>query len=195
MAPPRYWLAILFAAGCSSARYGASETGAPAITMPAHFAEGSGEEKDGGAPVQAADAGAAGAPAAALPDPEPLLSSQQWEYELAYVKGTASVKSVRPVALKQPVPTARRMGRFAFELWIGKELVDRVRFDFPLLGADAPETRPRPLHEDPRFAPGAETSRRILVPASDRATRAVIVDRQTGDLTEVPWPPPVAAPP
>lgn len=187
---------VILVAACSSARYGASETGAPSVTFPARFAEGAGDADGGSAPLSdAATAPAARAPSSFAPDPVPLTEAIQWEYALDYSKGVLRVRSVRRVELRQAVPTARRMGRFAFEIWIGKELVDRVRFDFPLLAADAPpEGVRRPLHEQARFGPKAETQARILVPASDRATRALIVDRQTGAVTEVPWPPSAAAP-
>jgi hypothetical protein len=82
------------------------------------------------------------------------------------------------------------MGRFAFELWIGRELIDRVRFDFPMTSADpAPSERKRPLDEPPTFSAGADVDRTILVPATPRATRAVLVDRGTQKTTELPWPP------
>ena len=57
----------------------------------------------------------------------------------------------------------------------------------------------RPLQEFPRFAPGADTSQTVMVPASGRATSAVLVDRLNGTRVPVPWPPddsatPAAAP-
>jgi hypothetical protein len=95
----------------------------------------------------------------------------------------------------RPIPAERKIGRFAVELWVGNELVERVRFDFPLLAADpAPDGRKHPLRQTPAFGPGAETSREVLVPASDRATRAVLVDRQSGHTTALPWPPDIREP-
>lgn len=190
---------LLAATGCSSARYGASDTGAPSITLPARFAEGStGKSEDGGlgangmsgegkAPRAASTRGRADA----LPDPDPPLKlAKQWLYRLEYNKGRMRVARVQALQLDHPVVTPRRLGRFAFELWIGAELVERVRFDFPLLAADLPPDGPkRPLRESPRFAPGAETSQDVTVPASDRATSAVLVDRLTGTRMPVSWPP------
>ena len=90
--------------------------------------------------------------------------------------------------------TARRFGRFAFELWLGRELVDRVRFDFPLLATETPApASPRPIHDTPRFAPGARVSVMLRVPASERATRASILDRATGEVIDVTWPPRAAS--
>jgi len=92
--------------------------------------------------------------------------------------------------LERATATERHVGRFAVELWVGAELIDRVRFDFPLLAADpAPQGRKRPLRGEPSFGPGAETSRDVLVPVSDRATRAVLVDRLDGRTIPLPWPP------
>jgi hypothetical protein len=72
------------------------------------------------------------------------------------------------------------------------ELIERVRFDFPLLALDAPPADPaqrRGIRELPRFAPGARSSVNLLVPDSQRATRARLLDRATGELVEIPWPP------
>jgi hypothetical protein len=82
------------------------------------------------------------------------------------------------------------MGRFAVELWVGKELVDRVRFEFPLLGADfAPSPGTHQERGAPRFSKGADTTATVRVPSSDRATSAQVVDRLTGTLVAIPWPP------
>lgn len=205
-------LALTIGAGCSSARYGAQETGAPSVILPAHFAEG----HTGKAEVSpSGDGGGAGADAATtvpavaahpgvtstLPDPAPLVTKSHWEFFLEYDRGTIRLKQVKPVSTARPMETARRVGRFAIELWIGRELLDRVRFDFPMLAADeleGPEPRKkRPLHTPVQFGPGARTSQHVLVPASDRATSAQLVDRSTGEITPLPWPPvlPEPAPP
>jgi hypothetical protein len=188
-------------AGCSSARFGAGETGAPSLILPAHFAEGhTGKDADAGPPTatstkappnQSPDASVPTAKATGtLPDPPPIVTATWWEYSLEYTKGAARVVSVRRIDLAHPTATARHVGRFAFELWVGKELLDRVRFDFPLLALDMPPAGLRhPLQEQPRFAPGATTSTKILVPASDRATYGVLVDRLTGATQKIPWPP------
>jgi hypothetical protein len=191
---------------CSSARVG-GETG-PSITMPARFLEGdAGADKEperaSADDARPADGGAAVAstkpkpasPPQFPPDPEALALPQQWEYVLRYDHGAVRVESVRLLKFEQPVVTSRQVGRWAFELWIGKELVDRVRFDFPLLGAEPAPSPRRPLEQPPTFAEGADVTRRILVPASPRPTRAVVVDRATGKTTEFPWPPTTGAAP
>jgi hypothetical protein len=111
------------------------------------------------------------------------------------VKGEITVERVARVELPAPAASPRRMGRFAVELWIGQELVDRVRFDFPLLAADVAEGRKRPLHDSPRFAPGADTRTTVRVPGSERATRALLVDRLTARVVPLEWPPNATAAP
>jgi hypothetical protein len=100
------------------------------------------------------------------------------------------VAGVEKVVLPRPVATARRVGRFAVELWIGRELVDRVRFDFPLLAGEGapPEGARRPLHPAPSMG-GVESHERVRVPDSDRATYAVLVDRLAGTSQPLEWPP------
>lgn len=202
-------LTLALVAGCSSARYGAPETGAPSVIMPAHFAEGHtgkpevSEAPDGGGigtrPATPATASQGATPT--LPDPAPLVTKEHWEFFLEYDRGKIRVKQVKAVTTARPVATARRVGRFAVELWIGRELVDRVRFDFPMVAADeleGPEPHnKRPLHAPVQFGPGAQTSQHVLVPASDRAASARLVDRSTGEITPLPWPPvpPGATPP
>ena len=161
-----------------------SQRGKP---VPANANEPAPADGPGGKPVQP---GASPEPSAKrhdLPDPQPLVEVQHFEYVVRYRRGTLSVVSVRPVRTERPVATARRMGRFAFELWIGRELIDRVRFDFPLLAAaPAPDD---PDAQKPNLAAGADVEQTIVVPASDRATYARILDRASGKEVVVPWPP------
>jgi len=125
-----------------------------------------------------------------LPDPEPLSQRARWSYPIVYDRGQIRVGQPEPMCLPRPQPTPRRIGRFAFELWVGRELIDRVRFDFPLLASEEPPTGPRrPLRETPRFAPGAHVSVTLGVPASERASAARILDRATGESIAVTWPP------
>jgi hypothetical protein len=125
-----------------------------------------------------------------LPDPEPLVQRGQWRYTLVYDKGAIRVSEPDPLCLERAQATARKIGRYAFELWLGRDLVERVRFDFPLLAAEELPTGPRrPTRETPRFAPGAVVSITLRIPASERATSARILDRATGQSTLVPWPP------
>jgi hypothetical protein len=125
-----------------------------------------------------------------LPDPPALAERALWRYEVRYDAGVIRANAPELECLQLPVASARRIGRFAFELWLGAELIERIRFDFPLLAAEVPRQGPRrPAREQPSFEPGAHVSVRLQVPASARATRALILDRATGQTTEVTWPP------
>lgn len=142
-------------------------------------------------PRRAPEPAPAKLPTNAPPDPEPLRIADQWEYELAWDAGVMKVVSAKAKRFPTPVVTARKMGRFAIELWIGPELVERVRFDFPLLAAeDDPGHR-----AGPSFDKGAHVRQRVLVPAAPRARRARLVDRATSEVVALPWPPDAAAAP
>jgi hypothetical protein len=164
--------------------------------VPHHIAEGTGEGEDlpadAGPPASAAPV-AEPAPVrvpSAAPDPEPLSLREQWRYALLYEGGNVTIERAEKQTSPKPVTTARRMGRFALELWIGHELIDRVRFDFPLIAAEeAPGTTRRPLHDAPSLGPHAIARTDVFVPASPRATRLVLLDRATGKAQEFPWPP------
>lgn len=186
---------------CSGTQQGnrdyTGEVHSPGFTVPHAVAEGTGDPDP---PLDELDAGVGEAAPPEpqpeppkmgyQPDPEPLRLRRQWQYTLRFASEDVKVLRVRPLLYPRPVVTARRMGRWALELWIGRELIDRVRFDFPGLAAETPRKgKRRPLHETPSLAPGAEVDRTILVPASPRATRAVLVDRATGREITLPWPP------
>jgi hypothetical protein len=197
---------VLFALACS-ARIGPGEGGSATFVLPGHYVEADGgapsstserkaaDEASNSPPVDSltADEPAGSAPAATsgdLPDPKPLRTDQQWAYTLRYARGDVRVEGVEHRVLDTPRVTERRIGRFAIELWIGRELVDRVRFDFPLIGSDAPPSGPRrPLAEPPTMLAGADVGITVLVPESPRATYAVLVDRATGKRRALPWPP------
>jgi hypothetical protein len=196
---------LLIAFGCSSARY-STEPGAPTLVLPAHFAEGQGEPGvASGTPLPntppraagSASASAAGsaAPAAPVltpstaPDPTPLSMAEQVEYELELSEGKVHVVSVKAVKLPSPIATARRLGRYAIELSIGHELIERVRFDFPGTAADEPEAAGKKR----LFAPLTLSARaiahvRLQVPHSPRVRQAVLVDRGLNTATALDWP-------
>lgn len=188
----------LFVAACAEAHYTASPNG-PAVTLPHHIAEGNNPDA---IPVASGSAAPSEAPSAAAaprspepPEPAPLRIADQWEYELLYDRGNVSVVRVTAKRFPHPVVTKRNLGRFAIELWIGHELVDRVGFDFPAIGGEVemPKTpAPRP---PPSLTTGARSRVRLLVPASPRARRALLIDRQTKSETPLPWPPDHPLPP
>jgi hypothetical protein len=128
-----------------------------------------------------------------LPDPTPLSDRAQWSFPVTYDRGKITTGDPELVCLARPQSTPRRIGRFAFELWLGRELVERLRFDFPLLATEELPAGPRrPVHETPRFAPGAHVAVTLRLPASERPTSARIYDRATGEVVAVPWPPRMA---
>jgi hypothetical protein len=180
---------------CASGHYATVDPGHAAYVIPHHIAEGKGEgedlQPDAGTPATAHAALPALPPlAGSAPDPEPLSLREQWQYALVYQAGSVRVEHTEKRTSPKPVTTVRHMGRFALELWIGHELIDRVRFDFPLIAAeDAPGATRRPLHQAPSLGPNAIARISVLVPASPRATRLVLVDRATGKAQEFAWPP------
>jgi hypothetical protein len=175
--------------------------------MPAHFAEGKGEPGAVSseptathAPAAAPSASAAAAPvgppllASTAPDPTPLRMAEQVEYELELSDGKVHVVSVKAVRLAEPIVTPRRLGRYAVELSIGHELIERLRFDFPGTAADEPQIGPK----KPLFAPLTLSARAIAhvslqLPQSPRVRRAVLVDRGLNTVTELEWPLPEVA--
>jgi len=186
-------LVILVLAACATGHYATVDPGHAAFVVPHHIAEGKGEGEDLPADAGPPPTHAALRPAplsGSAPDPEPLRLAEQWQFSMLYQGGSASVERVEKRTLTKPVATARHMGRFALELWIGHELIDRVRFDFPLIAAEeTPGVTRRPLHDPPSLGPHAIARISVLVPASPRATRLVLVDRATEKLQELPWPP------
>jgi|GEM_PF-2155363 len=125
------------------------------------------------------------------PDPKPSSTKDWVAMDFTYANGTAQLQASRRVQSAKPRDSARVMGRYAVELWIGCELIDRVRFGFPLQAA---ETLPRndgrhALHEPPSLTARAQLRATVLVPASERATRAELVDRSAGTRVSLAWPP------
>ncbi|MEP7050202.1 MAG: hypothetical protein ABJB12_07615 [Pseudomonadota bacterium] len=183
---------VVALAACATGHYATVEPGHAAFVVPHHIAEGKGEGED--LPADAGPPPTHAAPPPPLsgsaPDPEPLRTAEQWQFSMLYQGGSASVEHVEKRTFAKPVSTARHMGRFALELWIGHELIDRVRFDFPLIAAEeAPGVTRRPLHDPPSLGPNAIARISVLVPQSSRATRLVLVDRATEKSQELSWPP------
>jgi hypothetical protein len=120
-----------------------------------------------------------------VPDPAGVASKKHWSFEVQVRQGKPALGKVQEVALTQPMTTARVMGRFALEFWIGKELLDRVRFDVPLL--EDPTKRKNRRLGAPEFAVNTRLSVRMADNA--RATSVVLVDRATGEMQFFAWPP------
>lgn len=125
------------------------------------------------------------------PDPKPTSTRDWFALEFKLVNGAIRLHSAHRVQTQKQRDAARVMGRYAVELWIGCELLERVRFNFPLQAADAAvnTSRRHALHEQPPLTARADLGATVLVPLSDRATRAELVDRQAGTRDALAWPP------
>jgi hypothetical protein len=128
------------------------------------------------------------------PDPPPLVQKEQWVYDLRYAGGELFLLGIHPIELTAPQVTPRAMGRFALELYEGPILIERVRFDFPMLGdvilavSDAGSERSI-RGPAPSFAKKLVTRIGVMFPGSKRGTQLVIVDRATQTRWPLPWPP------
>ena len=125
------------------------------------------------------------------PDPKPVNTRDWIAIDFEFTDGRVSAPSSHAVHTNKPRDSSRVVGRYAIELWIGCELIDRVRFNFPLQAAEAPPTtgKRHPLHEEPSLTAHARLRTTVLVPVSDRATRAELVDRGNGSRSSLAWPP------
>ncbi len=195
----RFGIVLCVVSACATGHYATVDPGHAAFVVPHHIAEGKGEGEDlpdAAAPepepahAASVEPPAPPPPSGSAPDPEPLSMREQWQYAMLYQAGSVSVDHVERHDAAKPVSTARRMGRFALELWIGHELIDRTRFDFPLIAAEeVPGRTRRPLHDAPNLGSNAIARINVLVPNSPRATRLMLIDRATGKAQELPWPP------
>jgi len=125
------------------------------------------------------------------PDPPPLVSRKQWVFDLRWSKGDPYLLGVRPLDMGTPQETPRAMGRFAIELFEGPTLIERVRFDFPMLGP--PEPLDAGYMAPPSLQKNLTTRIGVLFPAVNRGTRLELWDRATDRRWPLPWPPDVDA--
>lgn len=119
-----------------------------------------------------------------LPDPSPLRTDHWVELALRFDRGKLELSKSTAYNTRKSETTKRVMGRFAAELWIGCELIDRVRFDFPLLGTT---TDQKDTHA-PNFEASGRYDAVVSIPDSDRATRLELVDRATSERRILDWP-------
>lgn len=135
----------------------------------------------------------AGAPDASVvraipPDPPPLTEREQWVFDLRWDRGDVYLVAVHKIDMGAPHTTPRVMGRFALELYEGPTLIERVRFDFPMLGSP-PEPPDAGLQTPPRFEPKLKTRIGVLFPATKRGTKLELWDRARDVRWTLPWPP------
>jgi hypothetical protein len=122
------------------------------------------------------------------PDPLPGASRTHWVFDVGVVGGKISLERVKAVTYDKPVETPRVMGRFALELYIGRELLDRVRFNVPLMGGESSETNRNGLPK-PRFEQNVTARVTARIADNPRAAYLLLVDRETGDTQKLAWPP------
>jgi len=147
-------------------------------------------QKDAGS-SPGADAGASdggGGPKRIPPDPPALSEREQWVFDLRWDKGEVYLVQVHKTDMGGPHATPRVMGRFALELYEGPTLIERARFDFPMLGG-APEVSDAGYKTPPRFEPGLKTRIGVLFPATKRGTKLELWDRAKDQRWSLPWPP------
>jgi hypothetical protein len=120
-------------------------------------------------------------------DPAPLVERSQWVFDLRWDRGDVFLLAVNPLELAAPQATPRAMGRFALELFEGPALVERVRFDFPLLGP--PEPTDGGSRGSPSFSSKLRTRIGVVFPRTARGTRLELCDRATNRRWSLPWPP------
>ena len=129
-----------------------------------------------------ADAPRTETPRFVAPDPPPLVEKRQWVFDLRWDRGEVFLLGVHALELPAAQPTPRAVGRFAIELYEGATLVERVRFDFPMLGASEGDG-------GIRFTPRLTTRIGVMFPATKRGTKLELWDRTTGQRWTLPWPP------
>jgi hypothetical protein len=125
-------------------------------------------------------------------DPAPIVSREQWIWDLRWSKGDVYLLAVRPWDAGGLRATPRVMGRFAIELFAGKVLIERVRFDFPGLGAPEGDAGHFAL---PSFQTKLTTRIGVIFPQTKNGNKLELVDRATGERWTLPWPPNVDAGP
>ncbi|MFO0678942.1 MAG: hypothetical protein U0169_20610 [Polyangiaceae bacterium] len=123
------------------------------------------------------------------PDPPPLVTSEDWVFDLKWDRGEVSLLGVKRVKKEKPEATPRVMGRFALELFEGPTLVERVRFDFPGLGAPLLDPADAGIFPTPSLDTKLTTRIGVKFPATRRGTRLELWDRATDRRYPLPWPP------
>jgi hypothetical protein len=145
---------------------------------------GSSPTRDGG------DAASGGRISKTAPDPQPaIVSRNQWIFDLRYDNGDIYLLGVHKLDLSGPQATPRVIGRFAVELYEGPTLIERARFDFPmLLFAGAPGV-PDGGRNAVSFDKRLISRIGVMFPVTSRGTRLELWDRATDKRWPLPWPP------
>lgn len=122
------------------------------------------------------------------PDPPAHASKKQWSLAIVARAGKVSLERATASLLAQPAESPRVIGRFALELYVGPELLDRVRFNVPLMG-DGPveHSRRRAYHN--ADTDQVTTALKVRLADSPRAAYLVLIDRVTDERQRFEWPP------
>lgn len=115
------------------------------------------------------------------PDPAPLVSDAVFILTVKWDKGVVSITKVRHEKLATKVAVDRRFGRFAAELYSGPTLVERIRFDFPLINDDSYTTEV--------YEKGLTVDVEVKIPDSDRPNKFEIWDRANDKRWKFDYPP------
>jgi hypothetical protein len=111
------------------------------------------------------------------PDPPAQSASEQLDLFLVFERGTLLFERSESVTLKTAELTSRRLGRFAVELFDERGLIERVRFDFPLLADEA----------DAGVEKGLRSEVRVRVPVLPEVTKLRVLDRKTRKVLDLDW--------
>ncbi len=125
-----------------------------------------------------------------VPDPAPLYAKRRHQLVVKWDRNAPGIQNVNTVDLPKPESIERWTGRFALELFDRGVLVERVRFNFPMLGAE--------VHEGRRSVAAAidanvVTTADVAFPAVDRGDKLELRDRATGRRWQLAWPPRIQA--
>lgn len=115
------------------------------------------------------------------PDPTPLVSDAVFVLSVRFNKGTVQITKVRREKLASKSAVERRMGRFAAELFTGPTLIERIRFDFPLINDDSKASEV--------YEKGLDVTVEVRVPDSDRPNKLEIWDRANDQRWKFEYPP------
>lgn len=121
------------------------------------------------------------------PDPQPVASTKQWVFEIRSKDSVPSIVKVSEITVDKPTATARVMGRFALEFYVGTELLDRIRFDIPLAGDVPRDEDQQPGKKRPQWKVNTKLFARMA--DHSRTSLCRLVDRATGDVQVFLWPP------
>lgn len=115
------------------------------------------------------------------PDPTPLSADAVFILSVKYDRGSVSIVKVRREKLPVKGAVDRHMGRFAAELLSGPTVIERIRFDFPLINDDSKTAE--------AYEKGLVVTVDVKIPDSDRPNKLEIWDRATDKRWKFDYPP------